>query len=48
MITSLGPAALECAETLRQEGFKGRVIIASQESDLPYERIKLSKVNCLA
>ena len=33
------------AETLRQEGFKGRVILACRENVLPYDRIKLSKVS---
>lgn len=41
---SPGPAGLECAETLRREGFKGNVILASQENVLPYDRPKLSKV----
>lgn len=38
-----GPASVVCAETLRQEGFKGRVVIATKESVLPYDRPKLSK-----
>ena len=41
---SPGPAGVECAETLRREGFKGKVIIASRETVLPYDRPKLSKV----
>ncbi|CAG5129586.1 unnamed protein product [Candidula unifasciata] len=38
-----GPATVVCAETLRQEGYTGRIIIVSQEEYLPYDRIKLSK-----
>ncbi|XP_035825044.1 apoptosis-inducing factor 3 isoform X1 [Aplysia californica] len=38
-----GPSTLVCAETLRQEGFTGRVVLVSQENCLPYDRIKLSK-----
>ena len=40
-----GPAAALCAETLRQEGFKGQLILATKEKDLPYDRTKLSKVS---
>eukprot|EP00062_Callorhinchus_milii_P011774 gi/632958059/ref/XP_007894821.1/ PREDICTED: apoptosis-inducing factor 3-like isoform X2 [Callorhinchus milii] len=39
-----GPAALTCAETLRQDGYKGRIILATKEEHLPYDRPKLSKV----
>ena len=39
-----GPSTVACAETLRQEGFKGRIVLVSRESDLPYDRPKLSKV----
>ncbi|KAM8797197.1 apoptosis-inducing factor 3-like [Eudromia elegans] len=38
-----GVAALVCAETLRQEGFTGRIIMATREKHLPYDRSKLSK-----
>ncbi|CAL1545244.1 unnamed protein product [Lymnaea stagnalis] len=38
-----GPASLVCAETLRQEGYTGRIVLVSKEPYLPYDRIKLSK-----
>ena len=44
MIVVSGPSTVACAETLRQEGFKGRVILVSRENELPYDRPKLSKV----
>ena len=39
-----GPAAAVCAETLRQEGFRGPIVVATKERYLPYDRPKLSKV----
>lgn len=45
MYVFLGPAALVCAETLRQEDFKGHIVIATKDKHLPYDRPKLSKVN---
>ena len=41
----LGGAAATCAESLRQEGFKGRVVMATKEPTLPYDRPKMSKVS---
>ena len=38
-----GPAALSCAETLRQEGYTGRIVMIVKEKHLPYDRVKLSK-----
>nr|XP_009674222.1 PREDICTED: apoptosis-inducing factor 3-like [Struthio camelus australis] len=38
-----GVAALVCAETLRQEGFTGRIIMATKEKHCPYDKAKLSK-----
>jgi len=43
MLVGGGPATVVCAETLRQEGFTGRIVLLSQMKHLPYERIKLSK-----
>ncbi|POI24320.1 hypothetical protein CIB84_011930, partial [Bambusicola thoracicus] len=38
-----GVAALTCAETLRQEGFTGRIIMATKEKHAPYDKSKLTK-----
>ncbi|NXE52081.1 AIFM3 factor, partial [Casuarius casuarius] len=38
-----GVAALVCAETLRQEGFTGRIIMATKDKHGPYDKAKLSK-----
>ncbi|KAI8507482.1 Apoptosis-inducing factor 3 [Branchiostoma belcheri] len=43
LIVGGGGAAITCAETLRQEGFKGKVVMATKEPHLPYDRPKLSK-----
>ncbi|XP_070204944.1 apoptosis-inducing factor 3-like isoform X2 [Littorina saxatilis] len=43
VIVGGGVAAEACAETLRQEGFTGQVLVLTKESDLPYDRPKLSK-----
>ncbi|XP_045896836.1 apoptosis-inducing factor 3 isoform X2 [Micropterus dolomieu] len=39
-----GAASLICAETLRQENFGGRIIMASRDELLPYDKTRLSKV----
>lgn len=44
VLHTAGPASVTCAETLRQEGFKGRIVLACREKTLPYDRPKLSKV----
>jgi len=38
-----GPAGLNCAETLRQSGFSGRVTVVSKEDLIPYDRTLISK-----
>ena len=38
-----GPAGLSCAESLRNEGFLGQVVIISEEIEPPYDRTRLSK-----
>jgi len=39
-----GAAGGVCAETLRQNGYKGYITMATNEKHLPYDRPKLSKV----
>ena len=43
LIVGAGLAGSRCAETLRAEGFEGRVILAGEEPVPPYERPALSK-----
>lgn len=43
VIVGGGPSGATCAETLRQEGFSGRIIMVCSENVLPYDRIKVSK-----
>lgn len=43
VIIGAGAAGSICAETLRQEGFTGRIIMVSKEDCMPYDRVKLSK-----
>lgn len=44
VIVGGGPAAAVCAESLRQEGFKGNIIMVCKENSVPYDRIKVSKI----
>ena len=43
VIVGAGLAGAKAAETLREEGFDGRVVLVGAEAQLPYERPPLSK-----
>jgi 3-phenylpropionate/trans-cinnamate dioxygenase ferredoxin reductase subunit len=43
VIIGAGLAAAKAAETLREEGFDGRLVILGEETERPYERPPLSK-----
>jgi NADPH-dependent 2,4-dienoyl-CoA reductase/sulfur reductase-like enzyme len=43
LVVGAGPAGSRCAETLRAEGFTGRVVLIGAEPERPYERPPLSK-----
>ncbi|XP_048374554.1 apoptosis-inducing factor 3-like [Sphaerodactylus townsendi] len=43
LLLGAGPAALVCAETLRQEGFTGRIVMVTKGEHLPFDKTKLSK-----
>lgn len=38
-----GPSGGVAVETLRQEGFTGRIVLICKENALPYDRVKISK-----
>jgi len=44
LIIGGGGAAIVCAETLRQQGYAGLIIMATKEHHVPYDRPKLSKM----
>ena len=43
VIVGAGLAGAKAAETLREEGFDGRVVLIGHEAERPYERPPLSK-----
>ena len=43
VIVGGGAAALSCAETLRQSGFEGEIVMVAEENTVPYDRTMLSK-----
>jgi 3-phenylpropionate/trans-cinnamate dioxygenase ferredoxin reductase component len=43
LVVGAGLAGARCAETLRAEGFEGRVLVLGEEREPPYERPALSK-----
>ena len=43
VVIGAGLAGVRCAETLRAEGFDGRIVVVGEERHAPYERPALSK-----
>ncbi|MFA5183449.1 MAG: FAD-dependent oxidoreductase, partial [Syntrophales bacterium] len=43
VILGAGGAAIAAAETLRQDGFQGQIVMISKDSSLPYDRPEVSK-----
>lgn len=43
VVIGAGAAASVCVETLRQEGFTGRIVMVTKEKHIPYDRPMLSK-----
>jgi 3-phenylpropionate/trans-cinnamate dioxygenase ferredoxin reductase subunit len=43
VIAGAGLAGTKAAETLRIEGFDGRIVLVGEEAEAPYERPPLSK-----
>ena len=48
VIVGAGLAGAKAAQTLREEGFDGRVVLIGEEPHRPYERPPLSKGSCSA
>lgn len=47
LIVGSGHAGFQCAASLRQQGYRGRVILLGDEGQLPYQRPPLSKAYLL-
>lgn len=43
VIVGGGPSGATCAESLRQEGFTGRIVMVCRENVIPYDRVRVSK-----
>ncbi|WP_412060865.1 FAD-dependent oxidoreductase [Rubrivirga sp. IMCC45206] len=43
LLVGAGAAAASCAEALRAQGYRGRLVMATPETKPPYDRTKLSK-----
>jgi NADPH-dependent 2,4-dienoyl-CoA reductase/sulfur reductase-like enzyme/nitrite reductase/ring-hydroxylating ferredoxin subunit len=43
VIIGMGAAGVNVADTLRREGYSGRIVMISRETDLPYDKPNLSK-----
>lgn len=48
VIIGSGASGHSCAETLRQEGFTGNVVLVTKEKYLPYDRTKVTKAMSLS
>ncbi|CAG9791354.1 unnamed protein product [Diatraea saccharalis] len=48
VIVGGGPSGATCAETLRSEGYQGRITVVSKEPYLPYDRTKVSKIGAIS
>ena len=42
-VSPAGGAGASCVEAARESGFTGRLVLATREKHLPYDRPKLSK-----